>query len=121
MANHPNRAPQHDETVADLVARHPERLNILVGGHTLTGPMSLALTRPAGAVAVRLRYGYTPVILGDDDNRPVGCGVDGLPDGSPDLPGIRRAVMVLRAAWGMLHVQDNSGTVPDLDQGKWAG
>ncbi len=34
---------------------------------------------------------------------------------------MRQFINDLRAAWGPLHVQDNSGLLPDLDQGYWPG
>jgi len=40
---------------------------------------------------------------------------------APNPDGIRAAVAKLREAWGPLHVQDNSGLVPDLHQGMWRG
>jgi hypothetical protein len=124
MANHPNRAPQHAETFADLIARRPERLNILVAA-TETAPGLINATGrivsdPRSANAVRVRYGWSPVEI-DDDPRMTGVRVPALSSGAPDAAGIRAAVARLRAAWGPLHVQDNSRAVPDLDQGKWRG
>lgn len=129
MTNHPNRAPQHDETFAELIARRPERLNILVTARQSAPGCD-------SANVVHLRYGYTP-LREPIDHRAVRFGVtmperwdDTAPDqlgrpgayvSVPDAASIRAAIAALRAAWGPLHVQDNSGAVPDLDQGKWRG
>ena len=126
MANHPTRAPAHDETLAELIARRPERLNILVTG--------FQAGTPAGGWVVHLRYGYSP--LGEPiDQRPVRAAVvarerwdnaalnqlgqPGAFVSAPDPQEVRAAIAAIRAAWGNLHVQDNSGLVPDLDQGKF--
>lgn len=108
----------------DLIARRPERLNILVTAINhrpgLIGPRGNIATDPATWNAVVLRYSYTAVDLPEGDARPTGRGVPTLTDRTtwrdvPDVDGIRAAVAELQAVWGPIPVQDNSGAVPELD------
>jgi hypothetical protein len=70
--------------------------------------------------AVRIRNGWADVPERDD--RPTGMAIEVGTQTPEDLSEeIRQAVAGLRDAWGNLHVQDNSGLVPDLHQGKWNG
>jgi hypothetical protein len=113
---------------------NPNRLNILV-----TARMGSVGQNPA-VHGVLVRYGYTPV---SDDGGPVAgrraaitvpvlgecydpdavnaLGQPGAFRDVPDVYGIRAAVAALRAEWGALPVQDNSGLVPELDDGPWRG
>jgi hypothetical protein len=112
----------------------PNRLNILV-----TARMGSAGQHPA-AHRVLVRDGYTPVsadggpvmgrcavivvpMLGEryDPNAINALGQRGAFRDQPDVNGIRAAVAALREDWGPLHVQDNSGLVPELDNGLWRG
>lgn len=84
-------------------------LNILISGadHAVAGRGPL----------VYLREGYSAV---DADWQPLSsphCREFAM----DAVEAMRAYVAELRAAWGPLHVQDNSGLVPDLDQGPWAG
>lgn len=131
--------PTQCETTAQLIARRPERLNILVLA-MVSGSRGWRRGRGQDGNPVLIRYGWSPLsrdeLAGID--RPVGIlvpilgtrfdhselnmiGQPGAFVSMPDIPGIRRAVAELRAAWGDLHVQDNSGLVPDLHQGMWQG
>jgi hypothetical protein len=111
------------------------RLNILV-----TARMGRVGQHPA-VHGVLVREGYTPIsadggpvmgrrtaltvpMLGEryDPDAVNALGQRGAFRDVPDVDGIRAAVAALRADWGpALHVQDNSGLVPELDDGPWRG
>lgn len=127
--------PNSSEPIEALIARRPHRLNILI-----TARAGETGSRPA-AHGVILRYGHTPVsdtggrVGGrrtkfavrmlpreDYDAEAINAGgTQGAWRDVPDAQGIRAAVLALRQAWGHLHVQDNSGLVPDLHDGMWRG
>jgi hypothetical protein len=124
--------PNCREPIASRIARRPERLNILITG--ATGH----IREPRAHHAVCVRYGWSPLPADAGLDRPVAIGVPLLADRwdpsvlnrigqpgafveTPNPDGIRAAVAKLRAVWGALHVQDNSGLVPDLHQGMWRG
>ena len=133
--------PNRNETTAHLIARHPERLNILVTD-IVSGATGWRRDDREARNIVVLRYGWTALNAADESlreiNRPIAIGVPILRErfdaealnrlgqpgafvNVPDVLGIRKAVGDMRAAWGPLHVQDNSGLVADLHQGMWMG
>lgn len=133
--------PNRNETTAHLIARRPERLNILVTGF-ISGTTGWRRGDRRTSNAVVLRYGWTALDAEDESlratNRPIAIDVPILRErfedealnrlgqpgafvNVPDVDGIRRAIWVLQSFWGLLHVQDNSGLVPDLHQGMWVG
>lgn len=111
--------PNTNETWAELIARRPERLNILIAArdHTLTSD-------PHYFHRINLRYGYTELV--DEglpgETRCIGGSAVYSPSMQLDADQIRAVVAEIRHDWGQdLHVQDNSGLVPDLHQGLFRG
>jgi hypothetical protein len=122
------------ESAAELIARKPGRLNILVSSLT-SAPGVMGAVRtisdPQHWHNVYVRYGYTALGLGDDDNRTTSIRVPVMRDrfdetainsigqpGAfvvvPDVRGLEGAVAQLKSVWGDIPVQDNSGLVPHI-------
>ena len=129
--------PNRDETTADLIARKPYRLNILIGRCIDWNGSRYDSERPAFAGnVVNLRYGWTALDM-PDEARPVSISVPGSSKMDrdainnanqpgafvvvPDIAGIEQAVKRLQAMWGTMHVQDNSGHCSHLHQGMFQG
>ena len=114
----------------DLIDRHPEHFNILVSRY--------AGSNRAGEIQVAVRYKSSPLdpFNDIDVDRPLAILVP--PTGKKwdpeaintanqkgafcnvhDLDGIRKAVADLKAVWGDIHVQDNTGLVADINNGFW--
>jgi hypothetical protein len=116
----------------------PTRLNILISrpAEFMNSDCTKALFGPS----IYVRYGYQAA---DENDAPTGVSVFGRafasfgevwsPDAINSLGNegayvnvypvteMRAFVAELRAAWGELHVQDNSGLLRDLHQGVWVG
>ena len=121
------------ETSAQLVARRPQRLNILIS-KTFDGVNCDGKAVAGNAVSVR--YGWS-ILDQEQHDRPVCVHVPGSTTFDPeainnigqlgacvvrsDIAGIERVVAALREAWGNLHVQDNSGRCGHLHQGMFQG
>lgn len=102
--------PNRNETFAALIVRKPGNLNILVRRQMIGHVMG----QPHEWHVVEVRYSYTPLLLEDDDLRLTWVTVR-----SGDVSAVEDAISRLRETWGPLHVQDNVGVVPHLDQGRW--
>ena len=116
----------------------PIRLNILISRPAEF--MNADCTKTLFGPSIYVRYGWTDA---DERHAPDGVSVFGRAFASfgevwsPDainsigdkgafvnvfpVTEMRAFVAELRASWGELHVQDNSGLLRDLDQGLWAG
>ena len=93
--------PFSNETTAQLIARKPGNLNILVAQREYFGPYDDDLSGHINRVVVR--YNYQDLRI---DGAVCGYGVP-APFGVPDLDGIEHAILALREVWGELPVQNN--------------
>lgn len=92
------------------------RLNILVTAR-------FGYPGPSGGwsgYAVRVRQGWIDAHDTERSHSALAVPADGKSE-SEIADDLRRAVSCLRREWGNLHVQDNSGLIPDIDQGIWNG
>ena len=116
MANHPSRSRPHRN-----------RFNVLIGKPYLGVPTP---DGPFTGVAVIVRYGYVPADEQDANGRPLFVSLPMREMWDPnainnlrqrgafrvdmDVAAIEKAVATLRAAWGDIPVQDNSGRCAHL-------